>query len=150
MAGHFHNYQFGCRNTAKYDSLDFIVCNRTAMRITFRRAAWRARTPKCHMYCSFDTNCGISRIGLAVYMQPIIMTFRRAAWRARTPKCHSYCSSVTDYEIVQIVITCNSAAKVIIMKRARHAANLNVIITTVSIQTVESRDSYLPVFLQPK
>jgi len=65
------------------------------------------------------------------------MTFRRAAWRARTPKCHYYCSFVTDYEIVQIVLTCNSAAKVIIMKMARHAASKNVILTAVLIQTVQ-------------
>ena len=101
MAGHFQNYHFGCRNTAKYDSLDFILGIETA----------------------------------------VIMTFRRAAWRARTPKCHSYCSFNTKYEIERIVLACISAAKVIILKLARHAANLNVILTAVLIQTVESRES---------
>ena len=97
MAGHFQNYHFGCRNTTKYDSLDFILCIETAIRMTFRRAG-----PPC-----------------------------------RTPKCHSYCSFNNKYEIERIVLSCISAAKVIILKMARHAARLIVILTAVLIQTVK-------------
>ena len=75
------------------------------------------------------------------------MTFRRAGPPCRTPKCHSYCSFNTECGISRIVLSCISAAKVIILKMARHAARLNVILTAVLIQTVESRESIAYVFI---
>ena len=97
MAGQFQNYHFGCRNTTKYDSLYFIHCIETAIKMTFRRAGPPCRTPKCHYYCSFNT----------------------------------------DYEIERIVLTCNSAAKILNPKFVRHDTHLNVIITAMLIQTVQ-------------